>query len=156
MLQDVRAWTASICPQEHKGYAVAFNAIAFLFHDAHGLNGVALMFLRAHGRKSMPVCLEALLFLCSFVLMSLCFSALAANLIISHTRPTRDASPPLVLAFLSLLHHFHAPSHSAYRKSVNYVICDWVTHWRSLTAYCAQLMLSCTSIWMRVLHKNIS
>ena len=36
------------------------------------------MFLRAHGRKSMPVCLEALLFLCSFVLM---FSALAANLI---------------------------------------------------------------------------
>ena len=31
--------------------------------------GVALMFLRAHGRKSMPVCLEALLFLCSYVLM---------------------------------------------------------------------------------------
>ena len=54
-----------MCPQEHKGYAVAFNAIAFLFHDAHELNGVALMFLRAHGRKSMPVCLEALMFLCS-------------------------------------------------------------------------------------------
>ena len=34
------------------------------------------MFLRAHGRKSMPVCLEALLFLCPFVLMS---SALAAR-----------------------------------------------------------------------------
>ena len=39
------------------------------------------MFLRAHGRKSMPVCLEVLLFLCSFVLM---FSALAANLIEHH------------------------------------------------------------------------
>ena len=46
------------------------------------------MFLRAHGRKSMPVCLEALLFLCSFVLMSLCFSALAANLIEHHNIPT--------------------------------------------------------------------
>ena len=74
-----------MCPQEHKGYAVAFNAIAFLFHDAHGLNGVALMFLRAHGRKSMPVCLETLLFLCSFVLM---FSALAADLIKHHNIPT--------------------------------------------------------------------
>ena len=30
--------------------------------------GVALMFLRANGRKSMPVCLEALLFLCPYVL----------------------------------------------------------------------------------------
>ena len=39
------------------------------------------MFLRAHGRKSMPVSLEALLFLCSYVLL---FSALAANLIDSH------------------------------------------------------------------------
>ena len=58
-----------MCPQEHKGYAVAFNVIAFLFHDAQVFNGVALMFLRAHGRKSMPVCLEALLFLCPFVLM---------------------------------------------------------------------------------------
>ena len=56
-----------MCPQEHKGYAVAFNAI-FLVYDAQGLNGVALMFLRAHGRKSMPVCLEALMFLCSYVL----------------------------------------------------------------------------------------
>ena len=34
------------------------------------------MFLRAHGRKSMPVCLETLLFFCPFVLM---FSALAAR-----------------------------------------------------------------------------
>ena len=66
-----------MCPQEHKGYAVAFNAI-FLVYDAHGRNGVALMFLRAHGRKSMPVCLEALMFLCPYVLM---FSALAADLI---------------------------------------------------------------------------
>ena len=77
MLQDVRAWTASMCPQEHKGYAVAFHAIASLY-IAQGLNGVALMFLRAYGRKSMPVCLETLLFLCSYVLM---FSALAADLI---------------------------------------------------------------------------
>ena len=43
------------------------------------------MFLRAHGRKSMPVCLEALLFLCSFVLM---FSALAANFIERHNLQT--------------------------------------------------------------------
>ena len=42
----------------------------------HGLNGVALMFLRAHGRKSMPVCLETLMFLCPYVLM---FSALAVS-----------------------------------------------------------------------------
>gem|GEM_PF-5396183 len=31
------------------------------------------MFLRAYGRKSMPVCLEAHLFLCSYVLLFLCF-----------------------------------------------------------------------------------
>ena len=31
--------------------------------------GVALMFLRAHGRNSMPVSLEALMFLCPYVLM---------------------------------------------------------------------------------------
>ena len=43
------------------------------------------MFLRAHGRKSMPVCLEALLFLCAYVLM---FPALAANLIEHHNIPT--------------------------------------------------------------------
>ena len=33
-----------MCPQEHKSYAVAFNAIAFFVYDAHGHNGVALMF----------------------------------------------------------------------------------------------------------------
>ena len=155
MFQDIRAWTCVHVPSRTEG-------LRRYDHERHKQRnysikryGVALMFLRAHGRKSMPVCLEALLFLCSFVLMSLCFSALAANLIISHTRPTRDASPPLELAFLSWLRHFPAPSHSAYRKSVSYVICDWVTHWRSLTAYCAQLMMPCTSIWMRVLHKNI-
>ena len=48
----------------------------FLIHDVQGLNGVALMFLRAHGRQYMSVCLEALLFLCPFVLIV----ALAANL----------------------------------------------------------------------------
>ena len=57
-----------MCPQEHKGYAVAFNAI-FLVYDDQSLNGVALVFLRAYGRKSMPVSLEALLFLCSYVLL---------------------------------------------------------------------------------------
>ena len=46
------------------------------------------MFLRAYGRKSMPVCLEALLFFCPYVLM---FSALAADLIEHHNLLT--ASP---------------------------------------------------------------
>jgi hypothetical protein len=55
-----------MCPQEHKGYAVAFHAIASLY-IAQGLNGVALMFLRANGRKSMPVCLASLMFLCPYV-----------------------------------------------------------------------------------------
>ena len=58
-----------MCPQEHKGYAV--NTLSVINKKAIALKryGVALMFLRAHGRKSMPVCLEALLFLCSYVLM---------------------------------------------------------------------------------------
>ena len=47
--------------------------------------GVALMFLRTHGRESVSVCLEALMFLCSFVLM---FSALAAYLITHKQRYT--------------------------------------------------------------------
>ncbi len=42
--------------------------------------GVALMFLRAHGRKSMPVSLEALMFLCPYVF------ALATNLKTHGTR----------------------------------------------------------------------
>ena len=57
------------------------------------------MFLRAHGRKSMPVCLEALLFLCSFVLM---FSALAANLIEHHILLTSSLSVVCVGQSVSL------------------------------------------------------
>ena len=70
-----------MCPQEHKGYAVKPMNVMEQESNSIKRYGVALMFLRAHGRKSMPVCLEALLFLCSFVLM---FSALAANLIEHH------------------------------------------------------------------------
>ena len=64
-----------MCPQEHKGYAV--KPLSVINKKAIALKryGVALMFLRAHGRKSMPVCL-VLMFLCPFVLM---FSALAAR-----------------------------------------------------------------------------
>ena len=51
------------------------------------------MFLRAHGRKSMPVSLEALMFLCSYVLMFLCFR------VSDKSQNSWDASPPLVLAF---------------------------------------------------------
>ena len=65
-----------MCPQGQKG----LRRYDFERHKQSSNSikryGVALMFLRAHGRKSMPVCLEALLFLCSFVLM---FSALAAD-----------------------------------------------------------------------------
>ena len=66
-----------MCPQEHKGYAVKTLSVINKRNSIKRY-GVALMFLRAHGRKPMPVSLETLLFLCSFVLM---FSALAANLI---------------------------------------------------------------------------
>ena len=51
------------------------------------------MFLRAHGRKSMPVSLEALMFLCPYFLMSLCFR------VSDKSQNSWDASPPLVLAF---------------------------------------------------------
>ena len=52
------------------------------------------MFLRTHGRKSMPVCLEALMFFCSYVLM---FSALAANLIEHHNILKSAPSARLVM-----------------------------------------------------------
>ena len=67
---------ASMCPQEHKRYAV--TTLSVINKETIALNATAsaLMFLRAHGRKSMPVCLEILLFLCPYVLMS---SALAAD-----------------------------------------------------------------------------
>ena len=58
------------------------------------------MFLRAHGRKSMPVCLEALLFLCSFVLM---FSALAANLIEHHILQHPSSCLHLTQYYVALL-----------------------------------------------------
>ena len=67
-----------MCPQEHKGYAIKTLSVINKKAIALKRYGVALLFLRAHGRKSMPVCLEALLFLCPFVLM---FSALAADFI---------------------------------------------------------------------------
>ena len=54
-----------------------WNGETFRFAD------YTLMFLRAHGRKSMPVCLETLLFLCSYVLL---FSALAADFTIHEQR----------------------------------------------------------------------
>ena len=63
-----------MCPQEHKGYAVKPMNVMEQESNSIKRYGVALMFLRAHGRKSMPVCLEALLFLCSYVLL---FPALA-------------------------------------------------------------------------------
>ena len=58
------------------------------------------MFLRAHGRKSMPVCLETLLFLCPFVLM---FSALAANLIECHSLQHPSSYLRLTQCYIALL-----------------------------------------------------
>ena len=58
-----------MCPQEHKGYAIKTLSVINKKAIALKRYGVALMFLRAYGRKSMPVCLEILMFLCSFVLM---------------------------------------------------------------------------------------
>ena len=57
-----------MCPQEHKGYAV--TTLSVINKKATALNATAsaLMFLRAHGRESVSVCLEALMFLCSYVL----------------------------------------------------------------------------------------
>ena len=76
MLQDIRAWTCVHVPSRTEG-------LRRYDHERHKQEsnnikryGVALMFLRAHGRKSMPVCLEVLMSLCPFVLM---FSALAAR-----------------------------------------------------------------------------
>ena len=75
--------------------------------------GVALMFLRAHGRKSMPVCLETLLFLCSFVLM---FSALAANLIECHILQHLSSYLRLTQCYIALLlHQFMPQSHGSER-----------------------------------------
>ncbi len=76
---------ASMCRQEHKGYAV--TTLSVINKKATALNATAsaLMFLRTHGRESVSVCLEALMFLCSFVLM---FSALAAYLITHKQRYT--------------------------------------------------------------------
>ena len=68
-----------MCPQEHKGYAVKPMSVMEQESNSIKRYGVALMFLRAHGRKSMPV--YVLKHFCSYVLLSLCFSALAADLI---------------------------------------------------------------------------
>ena len=72
-----------MCPQEQKGYAVTTMSVINKKSNSIKRYGVALMFLRAYGRKSMPVCLETLLFLCSYVLL---FSALAADFTIHEQR----------------------------------------------------------------------
>ena len=80
------------------------------------------MFLRAHGRKSMPVCLEALLFLCSYVLM---FSALAANLITHKQRNTT-------------ISHRHHQYNLVWHKSVAKVSLRHCTHHKKC-ATCTQM-----------------
>ncbi len=89
-----------MCPQEHKGYAVKPMSVMEQENNSIKRYGVALMFLRAHGRKSMPVCLETLLFLCSFVLM---FSALAANLIERHILQHPSSYLRLTQCYVDLL-----------------------------------------------------
>ena len=69
VLQDIWAWTCVQVPSRTEGLRRSVYCYCFLVYEDQGLDGVALMFLRANGRKSMPVCLEALLFLCSYVLM---------------------------------------------------------------------------------------
>ena len=89
-----------MCPQEHKGYAVKPMSVMEQESNSIKRYGVALMFLRAHGRKSMPVCLETLLFLCPFVLM---FSALAANLIECHILQHPSSYLRLTQCYIALL-----------------------------------------------------
>ena len=142
MLQDIRAWTCVHVPSRTEG----LRRYDFERHKQRNYSikryGVALMFLRAHGRKSMPVCLEAFLFLCSYFLM---FSALAADLI-THKQWNTTFSPHghrfTVLRVSgkshnsqTMTHHnilissLFVPLNGAYWKTMSCVI-DWVTHWR--------------------------
>ena len=72
------------------------------------------MFLRAHGRKSMPVCLETLLFLCSYVLMFFRVSGKPHNF--THTPDARRVAPISACVSSSTRHKTTAQGYADFRS----------------------------------------